>query len=179
MGVATLRVIDTETGEITEHSGCPHCQQAQAETEELTKKFKGALLEIRKLKADRLAEILGAPERPQVELLHAVWKVACKKRRDLDFKDYERMNAMVKKHGLGKCLAAIAGASYDCAKTPRKNGTWKKHDDLELIFRESAKVLDFAERVPQGWTPNVEKVAHIGGVSEQWVADILEGRWKA
>ena len=172
--MTALKVIDTATGEVREYSGCPDCDRMRAESEEMDRKFKGLLLENRKLKSDKLAEILGAPERPVTDLLHAVWKVACHKRRDLDLKDYERMNALVRKHGLYKCLEAIAGAAFDPAKTPRKNGSWKKHDDLELVFRESSKLLDFADRIPKGWTPNVERVAEIGGVSVEWVKQQLE-----
>lgn len=174
MSAPALKLIDTATGEVTEYGGCPSCEQAQAEVEEITRKWKGLLLENRKLKADKLAEILGAPERPITDLIHAVWKVACHRRRDLDLKDYERMNAMVRKLGLRTCLKAVAGASYDPTYAPpRRNGTRKRHDDLELIFREAAKVLDFADRVPEGWEPNVEKVAEIGGVSAEWVAEKL------
>lgn len=174
MTARQLALVDTATGERVEPGACPQCEESQAVVEELTKKYKGLLLENRTLKRNKVAELLDAPERPQADLLHAVWKVACKRRRDLDLRDYERMNAMVRKHGLGKCLQAVAGAAFDPGLSPpRRNGTRKRYDDLELIFRETAKVEDFAERVPEGWTPDVAKIATISGAPEGWIEELL------
>lgn len=159
-----LHLVDPETGEIVDLTRCPHCEQAEALTEEITRKYKGALLQIRKLTADREGELLASPERPQVDALHALWKAACNRRRDLHMADRERMNRAVRSLGFRRCCEAIAGAAYDPNfSPPRRNGKRERFDDAELIFRETAKVHQFAERVPNGWQPNPDRIAEITG----------------
>lgn len=172
--VPHLKLVDPETGELVDPGRCTHCERMEAEVEEITRKFKGALLEVRRLKADREGELLASPERPAVDLLHELWKLACHRRRDLDLADRERMNRAVRQLGFRRCCEAVAGASYDPNHSaPRKNGKRERFDDLELIFRETAKVHQFADRAPNGWQPNPAKIAAIGGVSEEWVRKLL------
>lgn len=166
----TLRLVDPTTGELVDPGRCPHCEQAIAEAEEITRKFKGALLEIRKLKSDREGELLASPERPMVDALAALWRVGCHRRRDLHLADRERMSRAVRQLGFRRCVEAIAGAAYDPNYSPpRRNGKRERFDDLELIFRETAKTHQFAERVPDGYAPQPERIAEIVGEAPETI----------
>lgn len=140
------------------------------------RKLKGAYLEIARLQADREAAALADPTRPQVELLHALWKRACNRRRDLDAHDREQMGAAVRrKGGFRKAVYAIAGAAYDSYPARNRNGRVDRKNDLELIFRNNAKTTDFANRAPRNWTPDPARIAEIGGVPEEFVRHLLKG----
>lgn len=47
------------------------------------------------------------------------------------------------------CRRAIDGAAYDPFITKRKNGTSKRHDGIELIFRSPEKFEEFCNRAPR------------------------------
>jgi hypothetical protein len=48
------------------------------------------------------------------------------------------------------CERAILGAAFDPYSSKRRNGSTKRHDDWELIFRGAGKVEEFANRAPKG-----------------------------
>lgn len=45
-------------------------------------------------------------------------------------------------------LHAIAGAAFDANERPMANGRIERYDQIELICRERAKVLNFQNRAP-------------------------------
>ncbi len=155
--------------------------EARAEVEARTRHesmqdrdLKGKRLRIAELEADREAKALDDPLRAEVELIHAAWKVACRRRRPLHFADRERISRAVKKLGLRRCLAAVAGAAYDPNRSkPRRNGHRETYNDLELVFREYANVARFAARVPDGWSPDPERLAAIVEPDADWIAERL------
>lgn len=174
-----LKLVDPDTGELA--ADAPSYSEALATLAKLGTQIRmlerdiaGKRLRIAELESDREARAMEDPLRAEVELIHVVWKVACKRRRPLHFADRERISRSVKKLGLAKCLAAVAGAAYDPNRSkPRRNGRCEVYNDLELIFREYANVNRFAGRVPAGWQPDVAKVAAIAGVSAEWVEERL------
>lgn len=140
------------------------------------RKLKGSYLQIARLQADREAAALADPTRPQVELLHALWKRACNRRRDLDSTDREQMGAAVRRPGgFRKAVYAIAGAAFDPFVTSQRNGRADRKNDLELIFRNAGNTTGFANRAPRNWTPDPKAIAEIGGVSEELVRHLLKG----
>lgn len=161
-----MRYVDGD-GQPTEDA--PSYLQALVSLEKAEKRLAGADLQVARLEADHHAEALNDPSRPEVELLHKVWKVACKRRRELDTSDREQMGRAVKRLGLALCIQAIAGAAYDPHTRQLRNGKTERYDDLDLVFRSAGKVHDFARRAPQRWEPDPEKVAVIGGVDVDWV----------
>lgn len=124
-------------------------------------RVRGLDAKISALTRDKEAEVLRDPLRPQVEAVHACWKKACKRRRGLDASDHEGIARTIKNRGLGYALKAVAGAMFDPFTRELKNGKVERYDDLELIFRNSGKVADFAGRAPKDWTPDPEKIASI------------------
>lgn len=136
----------------------------------LERDLAGKRLRILDLERDREAAALDDPLLPEVEFLHRVWKRACGRRRALHYADRERISRSIRELGLDTCLAAICGAAYDPTYSkPQRNGKRKRFDDLELIFREYAKVRDFADRVPDGWSPDLERLAELGEVEPAWL----------
>ncbi len=174
-----LRLVDPDTGELAPDA--PSYSEALAALGKLETAIRmlerdlaGKRLRIAELEADREAKALDDPLRAEVELIHAAWKVACRRRRPLHVADRERISRAVKKLGLRRCLAAVAGAAYDPNRSkPRRNGHRETYNDLELVFREYANVARFAARVPDGWDPDPERLAAIGEPSADWIAERL------
>lgn len=54
----------------------------------------------------------------------------------------------LQKDGPAIVRQAILGAAFDPFVTTRKNGSKKRHDDWELIFRNRGKFEEFASRAP-------------------------------
>jgi hypothetical protein len=174
-----LRLVDTETGELKERPASVDeamtlLSDLQQQIVMMDRELKGKRLRISQLEADKEAELMNAPERPVVEVIHACWKKATGRRRALHPTDYEQVGRCVKKFGLRKCLIAVAGAAYDPNHSPpRRNGSRERFDDLDLIFRSYAKMQSFIDRAPVGYEPKPEKVAAIAGVSVEWVTEQL------
>jgi hypothetical protein len=161
-----LRYVDAD-GQPT--NDAPSYLEALVQLEKAERRLAGADLAVAKLEADHERDALNDPHRPEVELLHKCWKVACKRRRELDTNDREQMGRAVKRLGLLLCIEAIAGAAYDPHTRQLRNGDMERYDDLSLTFRSESKVHDFARRAPRGWTPDVEAIAVIGQVDVAWV----------
>ncbi len=174
-----LRLVDPDTGELA--ADAPSYSEALATLAKLDTQIRmlerdiaGKRLRIAELESDRERRALDDPLRAEVELIHAAWKRACRRRRPLHFADRERIARAVKKLGLRTCLTAVAGAAYDPNRSkPRRNGRCETFNDLELVFREYAHVHRFAARAPEGWQPDPEKLAALGGVSVEWVGERL------
>lgn len=156
--------------------------EATTNERKLNDELKGKRLTIARLEADREADALAAPERPQVEALHALHAAATKanpktpsRTKRLDTTEREQAAYCVKKLKFPLCLAAIVGIAYDPSfGPPRRNGTRECFNTFELALRNTAKASSFAERVPQRWEPNPERIAEITGLDvetvEGWLA---------
>jgi len=53
------------------------------------------------------------------------------------------------RHGKELCMMAIDGAAFDPFTKKRKNGSVKRFDDWELIFRNEGKTEEFVNRAPK------------------------------
>lgn len=62
------------------------------------------------------------------------------------------------KDGPALCRRAIEGAAFDPFTQRRKNGTIKRFDDWELIFRNRGKFEEFANRAPINGKPSGEEL---------------------
>jgi hypothetical protein len=135
--------------------------------------LQGKRLAIDRLKADREQQALASPETPKVELVHVVWRKAFGKRRPLHYADRENIAGAVKKLGLALCLRALAGAHFDPYTRRLRNGKLKRFDDLNTVFKNYGAVAEHAERAPEGWAPDPERVAELAGVEVERVRDWL------
>jgi hypothetical protein len=148
----------------------------ETEKRMMERDLSGKRLAIARLEADREAAALASPYRRQVDVVHAVWKVACRRRRDLDFMDRENIERVLRhrKMGFTYALTCVAGAMLDPATKELRNGRVQRFDDLELIFRNLGKARSFHERAPVGWEPDPEKIAKIADVDPDWVRGLCQ-----
>lgn len=181
MSAAThLRVV-TKDGELVDYEGCPECDRTNRENEELTRKLKGALLEARSAREERYARLWGHENRPVIELLHKLHQVATdanpetpSRKKGIDSKELEQALATFKILGFRSCVLAVVGNAWDPNfGRPGKNGRKPCHNTFELALRDSTKATQFAERAPNGYEPDAEKIAAVGGVPVEWVRELL------
>lgn len=67
-----------------------------------------------------------------------------------DWQRFELVRPFLESDGGRECCIAVLGAVFDCFTTTRKNGTVKRFDDWELLFRDRGKFDEFRARAPQG-----------------------------
>lgn len=138
-----LRLIDSETGEIREHSTCPTCEAAREEAETWERKLLAADREIQRLKADKDAERLKDPKRHEIEALFDYWTDRCRHpNAKLDGARHDLIKRALKSYTVEQVRMAIDGASVD-AYVDAKG---KRHDGLGLILRDAEHTEDFANR---------------------------------
>lgn len=175
-----LALVNPETGEVDpEAPSYPDALAllAQLETtiEQLDRRHKGDLLRIARLEADREAAAMNRPENEHVEVIHKLWKAACRKRRPLHYTDREHISSAVKALGFDTCVRAVAGLRFDPYTRRQRNGKVKSYDDLETAFKTYGRVTEYAGRAPQGYEPDPEKIAAIADVPVEWVSEQLGG----
>jgi hypothetical protein len=99
---------------------------------------------------------------PAAKRLFGEWKLACNHKRSPFTTDRfwqvepyltNTRYAKGEQERIDLCRRAIAGAAFDPFVTRRRNGSTKRHDDWELIFRDSSKFEEFCCRAPRDWSP--------------------------
>lgn len=143
-----LRLINAETGELVEeHPGCPNCQRLEDQLD-------GAEREVRAWRAryadamrDKEAEAKKHPLYSQAEKLFGEWKRLTGHTRSKWTPDrFEKARPFLKSDGYDLCLLAIQGAAFDPYTKARSNGTIKRFDDWELVWRDRGKFEEFCNR---------------------------------
>lgn len=164
----SLIVVDTRTGEsLSFEEGT---QALRDEIDGLRRDVRAWQLRCAAMKRDADAEAAADPLWPQAIELFALWKKLCKHPRSAFTTDrFDAIRPFLKPYpavlrtaaealgmeveenpyGPAICRLAIVGASFDPYTTKRKNGTTKRHDDWDLVFRSAGKVEEFACRAPR------------------------------
>lgn len=184
MGAAArpdLKLVDPATGELVDPISCPRCARMEAEVEEITRKLKGALLEARTAREEKRARLWGNPDRPKVELLHALHAAATaanpdtpSRRANLSTDELESALSCIRSRGFRRCVAAVVGIAWDpYFGPPGRNGKRPCHNTFDLCFRNAPKVDGFAERAPVGYEPDPERIAAIGGLPVEEIREWL------
>lgn len=147
---AELRlVVDRETGEVSE-SSCPECATAAQDVENITKELRKALRRERELRADREKEAELHPQRGEIVEVFEFWQAECRHpNAKLDADRTFAIAGMLKRYGLEICKRAVRGAAFDPFTAPRKNGSVQRFDGVDLIFRNSEKLENFANKAPR------------------------------
>lgn len=70
------------------------------------------------------------------------------------------------RHTDAEIRQAIRGAAFDPYVTQLKNGTEKRHDGWDLIFRNEDKFSDFSERAPNPGEPTFTQQARIASARD-------------
>lgn len=148
----SLRVVDTETGETV----CVTCAQLRDRLAVLQTQLDGSAIDIAawrsryfRLKDDREERMAKDPLWPKALELFKYWReqsnhMGCKWGLDR----YELVVPFLKKDGFDMCKRAIDGGVYDPYVTVRKNGTKKRHDGWDLIFRNRDKFEECCNKAP-------------------------------
>jgi hypothetical protein len=78
------------------------------------------------------------------------WQATCRHpRATWNAERFFLVEPFVKKHGVEMCKRAVDGAAFDPFVTTRRNGSTKRHDGFDLIFRSVDKFEEFANRAPR------------------------------
>lgn len=109
------------------------------------------------LRRDKEAEARANPLWPRAVALFQLWKVATGHRRsEFDAARFEMCLPMLKRHPDELHHRAIAGIAFDAFVTFRRNGSQKKHDGWDLLYRNADKWEEMANRAPADWQARVE-----------------------
>jgi len=153
----TLQLIDTETGEVK--GECPRCVDLESEVQRLEDIVTSLERDIRawgiryqELKRDKAQSAKHHPLYSEVEIVFREWQRLCNHPRSPFTADrfwialpyYENP-----KYGLKMMILAVKGAAYDPFEPMRRNGTRKRLDEWERIFKDAGSFEDFCNRAPR------------------------------
>lgn len=151
-----FRIIDPDTGEHEDHvGGCPECRANDDYIAGLHRDVKAEHLRYENLKRDKEREAKESPYWPFVHRLFKYWLKACGKSSRYQFKT-DRFDLALEhvRHDPLLCVQGIAGAAFDpWYPPPGKNGKSRPQNGWHHIFKNSERLQDFADRVPEGWEP--------------------------
>ena len=150
MSAANLRVISAD-GEIL--PGCPACADKDDVIAGLERDIRGWAARYAQLRRDLAAEAQDHPLYEQAQDVFNYWRAKCRHTRSKWTTDrFWTLEPLLSEYGEGMCRKAIDGAAYDPYTSKRRNGSVKRHDDFDLIFRNAGKVEEFCNRAPRGKT---------------------------
>jgi hypothetical protein len=146
-----LRLLDTETGEVTEFA-CAHCKGKEDELVELTRKMRGLARELGELRRDRDTEAREHEAWPMLLGLFGYWQeLTGHTRARWEQGRFWLALPLWKIFGTGNIAAAIAGLAYDANSKPLKNGKIEVYDSWELLFRNAGTLERYMKRRPKSW----------------------------
>lgn len=149
---APLRLVNPDTGEITEH--CPNCAHLQDQLDGAEKDVRAWRARHAALKRDKEKEARTNKLWPLALELFGEWKVECNHPRAQWSADrFFLAEPHLKAHGVDMARRAIAGAKFDPMTKQRRNGSIERFDNWDLIFRDAARFESFCNRAPRGWKP--------------------------
>ena len=155
--------IDPESGEIVRE--CPNCAELEGALSVTERKLRAAYSQISKLEqaAEPEKHAKKHPLYVEIEAVHTWWRLATG-HFGVSFtaEDFDQALPRWKensKRGANPCipaLKAVVGAAFDPNTTTRRNGSEKRYDDWELIFRNQTKFREMQKRAPaadseHGW----------------------------
>jgi hypothetical protein len=167
----SLVLIDSENGEIK--APCQRCPELDKEVRYLTEEnqrledaINGLQRDIRgwthrfnELKRDKVQGAKHHEHYSEVEIAFREWQRLCNHPRSPYTADrfwialpfYENP-----KYGLKLMIRAVKGAAYDAFEVERKNGSKKRFDEWERIFKDAGSFEDFCNRAPREGATNGE-----------------------
>jgi hypothetical protein len=142
-----LRVIDSDGVEL---DGCPSCARKADEIEGLQRDIRGWAARYGELKRDKEADAERSRYWPAAVEVFEYWQRVCKHPRSAwSAERFFLVEPFLKKHGIEMCKRAVDGAAFDPFVTTRRNGSTKRHDSFDLVFRAPDKFEEFCNRAPR------------------------------
>lgn len=158
--VPNLRVVQMdEAGEIV-GEGCTACAHREDVITGLEGEIRSLAAKITQLKRDKEQEAREHPLWPTALQVFKAWKALCNHPKAAWGADrFEEIRPYLQDKAYGKtleerklvCLRAIVGAAFDPYITRRKNGSPRRHDGWDLVFRSRDKLEEFANKAPADW----------------------------
>lgn len=148
-----LRVVDTRTGEWRPLSDVKAevTQAMQDQLDGAEKEIAGWRTRYGNLKRDKEKEARQHELFPTAMEVFALWRKLCRHpKSSFSAERFEQVRPFLERHGRELVERAIRGAAHEAYETRRKNGSIKRHDGWELIFRNDDKFEEFANRAPRG-----------------------------
>lgn len=154
-------VVNGETGERV-GALADYVQPLEDTVAGLQRDIRGWAARYADLKRDKNSEAQESPTWPAAKRVFDHWRRACKHPRSAFTLDrFELIRPFLEKLGDAKkpaserlaeaealCKRAVDGAAHDPFITRRKNGSAKRHDSIDLIFRNADKMEEFCNRAP-------------------------------
>lgn len=148
-----FQVVDTRTGQA--HPLASYLQPLSDAIEGLQRDIRGWTSRYADLRRNKVTKAKESALWDLAAELFEFWRQECNHKRSKftveRFWLIEPFLEDTEHYGPEICRRAIAGAAFDPFTTKRKNGSTKRHDDWELIFRNAGKVEEFCNRAPQDW----------------------------
>jgi hypothetical protein len=151
-----LTLLNHETGERREFDEASVAWLV-AENERLQDVVKGLEADVRgwtvrhaNLKRDKERDAQRNALWPVARRLFKFWQAECNHPRSAwGLDSFELVAPHLRKHGEALCMVAIAGVAFDHFSTVRKNGTKKRYDDWEFVFRDRKNFEECVNRCPK------------------------------
>lgn len=146
---APLRVIDDQ-GEIA--PACPSCEAISVQLRGAETELRAWRVRYENLKRDLEREAREDAKWPQAVEVFNAWRVllshkGCK----WDGKRFFLVRPFLEKDGVAMCQRALAGAWFDAWAPTRRNGTAKRLDEWDRVFKDRSHFEEFANKAPKGW----------------------------
>lgn len=150
-----LQLLDPDTGEVA--ADAPSYADALhllAEKEDviagLESEIRSLASKLTKARRDKLREAQDSDDWPKVREVFDYWRKVCNHPKSkFDLTRFEQIRPYLNKYGLELCKLAVDGAGFEPYITARKNGTAKRHDGIDLVFRSADKFEEFCNRAPR------------------------------
>ncbi len=145
-----LKLVDPETGELHDLAPCPTCAEASDVIAGLERTIRSQGATIVRIQRNRASDAENHELYPVAELIYEHWKARCTHpRAKFGWQEFEQIQPFLAKHGEEMCRRAVEGIAFDHFTDMRRNGTTRRHDGWELLFRNSTKFMEFANRAPK------------------------------
>lgn len=147
-----LHVVDSETHEILEEH--PEVTRLQDEVRGLQRALASESRRYEELKRDKDEEARAHQLWPKAMAVFGVWRKATNHPRAVWTADrFWVVEPFLRKpeYGLETCLRGVAGIAFDHFSTPRKNGSIRRFDEFERVFKDAGSLEERANAAPKGW----------------------------
>jgi hypothetical protein len=148
-----LRVIDGDTGEALEEH--PELADLRVVIKGLERDVRTWIRRYDELRRDKEQEAREDALWPQAVRVFQAWQQATGHTRSTfnaeRFFLIQPFLKNTKQYGAEICLRAVAGIAYDCFSVKRKNGSVRKFDEWERVFKDARELEERANAAPKDW----------------------------
>lgn len=151
-----LHIVDAETGE--QLDGCPSCAVLEDKLKGAERDLNGWRARYAELHRDKWAQAQASKVWPFAVEVFDYWREKCNHPNcEWDLARFTLVEPFLKRTKYGKtieervalCRRAIDGYAFDCFVTTRRNGSTRRHDGFDLIFRDASHFEEGVNKAPR------------------------------